>query len=168
MATLQGHLRQLHSDFIGKPGLQSQSTPKGFEPLRAEPNGFLVHHLSHSVTVSMKSCIGLEDPRVTHTSSTSSLARVAATPTLGINRRAAEAPGLTDPGVYGMPGCPSLLRKATLKACGQPCDLHSRWEHDVTPSLMSTSQQDSSSAGVNENASTPRGFEPLRAEPNGF
>ena len=28
------------------------STPRGFEPLRAEPNGFLVHHLSHSVTVS--------------------------------------------------------------------------------------------------------------------
>ena len=30
-----------------------QTTPRGFEPLRAEPNGFLVHHLSHSVTVSM-------------------------------------------------------------------------------------------------------------------
>ena len=28
------------------------STPKGFEPLRAEPNGFLVHLLSHSDTVS--------------------------------------------------------------------------------------------------------------------
>ena len=27
------------------------STPKGFEPLRAEPNGFLVHLLSHSDTV---------------------------------------------------------------------------------------------------------------------
>ena len=33
-------------------GMQMQSTPRGFEPLRAEPNGFLVHHLSHSVTVS--------------------------------------------------------------------------------------------------------------------
>ena len=30
-----------------------QTTPRGFEPLRAEPNGFLVHHLNHSVTVSM-------------------------------------------------------------------------------------------------------------------
>ena len=28
------------------------STPKGFEPLRAEPNGFLVHLLNHSDTVS--------------------------------------------------------------------------------------------------------------------
>ena len=29
-----------------------KSTARGFEPLRAEPNGFLVHHLSHSVTLS--------------------------------------------------------------------------------------------------------------------
>ena len=28
------------------------ATARGFEPLRAEPNGFLVHHLSHSVTLS--------------------------------------------------------------------------------------------------------------------
>ena len=28
------------------------STAKGFEPLRAEPNGFLVHHLNHSVALS--------------------------------------------------------------------------------------------------------------------
>ena len=28
------------------------STARGFEPLRAEPNGFLVHHLGHSVTLS--------------------------------------------------------------------------------------------------------------------
>ena len=28
------------------------ATPKGFEPLRAEPNGFLVHLLSHSDTAS--------------------------------------------------------------------------------------------------------------------
>ena len=28
------------------------STARGFEPLRAEPNGFLVHHLNHSVTLS--------------------------------------------------------------------------------------------------------------------
>ena len=37
-----------------------QTTPRGFEPLRAEPNGFLVHLLSHSDTVSSgegaKSC----------------------------------------------------------------------------------------------------------------
>ncbi len=30
-----------------------KTTPRGFEPLRAEPNGFLVHHLNHSVTVSL-------------------------------------------------------------------------------------------------------------------
>ena len=30
------------------------STARGFEPLRAEPNGFRVHHLSHSVTLSCK------------------------------------------------------------------------------------------------------------------
>ena len=30
----------------------NNATPKGFEPLRAEPNGFLVHLLSHSDTVS--------------------------------------------------------------------------------------------------------------------
>ena len=31
-----------------------ESTARGFEPLRAEPNGFLVHHLSHSVTLSLR------------------------------------------------------------------------------------------------------------------
>ena len=29
-----------------------EATPRGFEPLRAEPNGFLVHLLNHSDTVS--------------------------------------------------------------------------------------------------------------------
>ena len=34
------------------------STARGFEPLRAEPNGCLVHHLSHSVTRShAHSCV---------------------------------------------------------------------------------------------------------------
>ena len=28
------------------------ATAMGFEPLRAEPNGFLVHHLNHSATLS--------------------------------------------------------------------------------------------------------------------
>ena len=32
--------------------LHNKSTARGFEPLRAEPNGFLVHHLNHSVTLS--------------------------------------------------------------------------------------------------------------------
>ncbi len=30
-----------------------KTTPKGFEPMWAEPDGFLVHHLNHSVPVSM-------------------------------------------------------------------------------------------------------------------
>ena len=34
-------------------GGKGESTARGFEPLRAEPNGFLVHHLNHSVTLSM-------------------------------------------------------------------------------------------------------------------
>ena len=32
--------------------VHTYSTARGFEPLRAEPNGFRVHHLSHSVTLS--------------------------------------------------------------------------------------------------------------------
>jgi hypothetical protein len=30
-----------------------KTTARGFEPLLAEPNGFLVHHLNHSVTLSL-------------------------------------------------------------------------------------------------------------------
>ena len=33
---------------------ESKATPRGFEPLRAEPNGFLVHRLNHSATVSWR------------------------------------------------------------------------------------------------------------------
>ena len=32
------------------------TTARGFEPLRAKPNGFLVHHLNHSVTLSCAEC----------------------------------------------------------------------------------------------------------------
>ncbi len=32
----------------------AKTTARGFEPLRAEPNGFLVHHLNHSVTLSCR------------------------------------------------------------------------------------------------------------------
>ena len=31
---------------------RANATARGFEPLRAEPNGFRVHHLNHSVTLS--------------------------------------------------------------------------------------------------------------------
>ena len=33
--------------------LQRKATPRGFEPLRAEPNGFRVHLLNRSDTVSL-------------------------------------------------------------------------------------------------------------------
>ena len=33
---------------------------RGFEPLQAEPNGFLVHHLNHSVTLSCAARIKTE------------------------------------------------------------------------------------------------------------
>ena len=32
----------------------THATPKGFEPLRAEPNALLAHHRNHSVTMSCK------------------------------------------------------------------------------------------------------------------
>ena len=41
------------------------STARGFEPLRAEPNGFRVHHLSHSVTLSVN--IGMRKPQTLST-----------------------------------------------------------------------------------------------------
>ena len=44
----------------------TKSTARGFEPLRADPNGFLVHHLSHSVTLShMQRQARLHDTTVT-------------------------------------------------------------------------------------------------------
>ena len=36
-----------------------KTTPKGFEPSRAEPSGFLVHLLNHSDTVSDAWCLAL-------------------------------------------------------------------------------------------------------------
>ena len=48
----------LHTE-VGKDGLPGwgsalrEATPKGFEPLRAEPNGSRVHFLNHSDTVSI-------------------------------------------------------------------------------------------------------------------
>ena len=36
------------------------STARGFEPLRAEPNGFRVHHLNHSVTLSWKNVMPVD------------------------------------------------------------------------------------------------------------
>ena len=36
-----------------------KTTARGFEPLRAEPNGFIVHHLNHSVTLSWSAIGGV-------------------------------------------------------------------------------------------------------------
>ena len=41
-----------------------EATPRGFEPLRAEPNGFPVHLLDHSDTVSCH--FGLKTPNPMH------------------------------------------------------------------------------------------------------
>ena len=37
----------------GRAAPNTNPTARGFEPLRAEPNGFLVHHLNHLVTLSL-------------------------------------------------------------------------------------------------------------------
>ena len=43
----------IRRDFAGRrAGMQTKTTARGFEPLRAEPNGFRVHVLSRSDTVS--------------------------------------------------------------------------------------------------------------------
>ena len=34
----------------------TETAPTGFEPLRAETNGFLVHHVNHPATVSLQTC----------------------------------------------------------------------------------------------------------------
>lgn len=49
-------LRKKESRPTGNLILQNKETPtpRGFEPLRAEPNGFLVHLLNHSDTVSTR------------------------------------------------------------------------------------------------------------------
>ena len=48
-----GEARNAEKDrAVPDPFAQEVTTPRGFEPLRAEPNGFLVHLLSHSDTVS--------------------------------------------------------------------------------------------------------------------
>ena len=51
-----------------------RATPRGFEPLQAEPNGFLVHLLDHSDTVSIVATHGMECPPA----STGSLVRAVA------------------------------------------------------------------------------------------
>ena len=43
--------RAPHCNPVQEP-LPTTTTPRGFEPLRAEPNGFRVHLLSRSDTVS--------------------------------------------------------------------------------------------------------------------
>ena len=69
---------------------RSKTTARGFEPLRAEPNGFLVHHLGHSVTVSMEFHAG---PWTSHSGAqplrTTTEPSSSPTPTPGVKRTAA-------------------------------------------------------------------------------
>ena len=48
----EGLFNFMHSMRTVRLKARRNATPKGFEPLRAEPNGFRVHLLSHSDTVS--------------------------------------------------------------------------------------------------------------------
>ena len=51
----------IRRDFAGRrAGMQTKTTARGFEPLRAEPNGFRVHLLNRSDTLSVagKHCHG--------------------------------------------------------------------------------------------------------------
>ena len=45
-----------HNAAGGFDDQQRNATPRGFEPLRAEPNGFRVHLLNRSDTVSLEDC----------------------------------------------------------------------------------------------------------------
>ena len=47
-------MRSEHAESTVKAARRA-TTAKGFEPSRAEPNGFLVHLLNHSDTVSLQS-----------------------------------------------------------------------------------------------------------------
>ena len=48
------HISPINSEnFLTELKGQSKATPKGFEPPRAEPNGFRVHLLNRSDTVSL-------------------------------------------------------------------------------------------------------------------
>ena len=117
----------LHSTW---PHGQNTSTARGFEPLRAEPNGFLVHHLSHSVTLS-HSCE----------------VRCAAA-----HDCCRHSCGL-GPDIRARPGGGGRGNHS--------CSLHH-------PESSSNAAQHMATWPHGQSTSTARGFEPLRAEPNGF
>ena len=48
---------EVHASDMMQEGDAHSPTARGFEPLRAEPNGFRVHHLNHSVTLSCRGCL---------------------------------------------------------------------------------------------------------------
>ena len=62
---------------------QAQATARGFEPLRAEPNGFRVHHLNHSVTLSWPACLPFVNKRTSIRASSFSYFQKNETSTLG-------------------------------------------------------------------------------------
>jgi hypothetical protein len=87
------------------------STPKGFEPLRAEHNGFLVHYLHHSVT---GSCSDAQDAAldVPHASSPTD------TPSLGAGRSRGETDRKLDGGITDQHGCSTGRRILALPQQG--------------------------------------------------
>ena len=99
------------------------STPKGFEPLRAEPNGFLVHLLSHPDTVSSAG-------------------------DLHWLLKHSQSAFVHQPRRLMMSEVQPYCQFGSSGSHGFHCP---RVEHIPAP-----------------HASAPKGFEPLRAEPNGF
>ena len=55
-AGMNAHVGRINCRFV----CGNKATARGFEPLRAEPNGFRVHHLNHSVTLSCRHCAKLQ------------------------------------------------------------------------------------------------------------
>ena len=134
------------------------TTARGFEPLRAEPNGFLVHHLSHSVTLSWTWMDDLP-------AGLSATANVATQGSMGGGLPVSRC-GLSAPAEHPQ-------HRATNKAQQQLTILGHWSPHARTARGPSRTASGIGAAlprqhCVSRVGSTARGFEPLRAEPNGF
>ena len=110
---------------------KTEATARGFEPLRAEPNGFLVHHLSHSVTLSLT---------VFHFVCIFCSFRFYTDPLIYTNLEPLEGQGF-------------LLKDSLLVFFLQLAEFSTRVLTCFINCLF---------------PKTPRGLEPLQAEPNGF
>ena len=134
------------------------STPRGFEPLRAEPNGFRVHHLSHSVTVSLE-YIPLYTEQITVLSSLTiaTYIPICCFPwdehdTTKARARRTSIRNNPPPGPMVNVRPPSAVYSL----------------HTPVGKHMSSPIGGPQFEPMGGDTSTPRGFEPLRAEPNGF